>query len=448
MTISKAIYQNKRFIFYSILLINLSFLINTSQSFAHNQHSTVISKAASISAEQRSRAENLTLQLNKQLSALDKTSNNADLTQLITIAEQRKELLLELIEIDPAEAIRVVRPNLNNHNIPAELNGLLEQVKKTEGILEVTHEDFENPADSRYRYQLKSGDKSYSVYFTGAPPVFIGGEHVIVNGLFLHTSTSDDNDGVFAIENDSDQNYIILADGGDGTTSTASAPALELSDTFGEQKTVVLVINFQDKPNEKPWTLNDVDNLVFGEVNDFFLENSFGQTWLAGDVFGWFTLAMDSTDCSKLSSLSTLADQAATDAGINLNNYARIVYFHTRNACGTNGTAQIGPVPSRAWINGRFELRTVAHELGHNLGLFHAGFLDCSDGVIGTDCNTYATGDTVDILGRTPTVGHFNAFQKERLGWLNYGDSPAITSVSADGSQWHQWHESCPQRRT
>ena len=29
---------------------------------------------------------------------------------------------------------------------------------------------------------------------------------------------------------------------------------------------------------------------------------------------------------------------------------------------------------------------------------------------------------------------HFNAFQKERLGWLGYGSSPALTTVTASGS--------------
>jgi hypothetical protein len=30
--------------------------------------------------------------------------------------------------------------------------------------------------------------------------------------------------------------------------------------------------------------------------------------------------------------------------------------------------------------------------------------------------------------------GHFNAYQKERLGWLNYGASPAIQAVTAPGT--------------
>jgi len=39
----------------------------------------------------------------------------------------------------------------------------------------------------------------------------------------------------------------------------------------------------------------------------------------------------------------------------------------------------------------------------------------------------------VDVMGAGEPA-HFNAFQKERLGWLNYGVSPPITTVSTDGA--------------
>src|SRR6185503_5610286 len=35
--------------------------------------------------------------------------------------------------------------------------------------------------------------------------------------------------------------------------------------------------------------------------------------------------------------------------------------------------------------------------------------------------------------GPNSVTGHFNAYQKERLGWLNYGSSPTITNVNGSG---------------
>ena len=58
--------------------------------------------------------------------------------------------------------------------------------------------------------------------------------------------------------------------------------------------------------------------------------------------------------------------------------------------------------------------------MGHDLGLYHSR----------TAADEY--GDTLDIMGN-PSSDHFNAFQKERLGWLNYGAQPPITTVQATG---------------
>ena len=66
----------------------------------------------------------------------------------------------------------------------------------------------------------------------------------------------------------------------------------------------------------------------------------------------------------------------------------------------------------------------VAHELGHNLGDYHSRSKACD----GASCSVSEYGDDADVMGN-PTSGHMNAFQKERLGWLNYGDTPAILNV-------------------
>ena len=70
--------------------------------------------------------------------------------------------------------------------------------------------------------------------------------------------------------------------------------------------------------------------------------------------------------------------------------------------------------------------------MGHNFGLYHAHSLDCGTAVLGTNCTTSDYGDTIDTMGNS-AAGHFNAFHKDRLGWLDYGTSPMITIVHVDG---------------
>lgn len=91
----------------------------------------------------------------------------------------------------------------------------------------------------------------------------------------------------------------------------------------------------------------------------------------------------------------------------------------------------------RSWINGSYALRVVAHEQGHNFGNYHSHALKCD----GTGCVSVEYGDDRDVLGATGVVGHMGAFQKERLGWLNYGVSPAVQTVTATGTYFIDAYE-------
>ena len=71
----------------------------------------------------------------------------------------------------------------------------------------------------------------------------------------------------------------------------------------------------------------------------------------------------------------------------------------------------------------------AGHELGHNLGLYHSRNMDCGASPVGTNCTVDEYGDTLDLMGATR--GHFNAFQKERLGWLTPSQ---IVTVNSSGT--------------
>jgi len=69
-------------------------------------------------------------------------------------------------------------------------------------------------------------------------------------------------------------------------TSTLTVVAA-LSNKFGAQRTVVLLVNFRDKAQE-PYTVDYARSVVFTTTSDFYWEGSSQQTWLTGDVYGWW----------------------------------------------------------------------------------------------------------------------------------------------------------------
>jgi hypothetical protein len=272
-----------------------------------------------------------------------------------------------------------------------------------DGELEVQYEDYAGGARLRHYLHVNNG-RRLRLEFPGDGPELLTGTRVRAHGR---------------LQNDT----LTLASSGD-----LQAMALASADTFGEQKVIVILVNFSDV-NSQPYSAADASAVTFQSTSDFYRENSYQQTWLSGNVYGWYTIPMTSATCDS-DLISGLADQAATNAGVDLSQYTRKVYaFPQIAACGWWGLGTVGGNPSRAWVNGSFQLKVVAHELGHNYGDFHSHSLPCDP----AGCSMVEYGDDRDMMGGTAT-GHFTAFQKERLGWLNYGASPGMISISQSGS--------------
>lgn len=286
------------------------------------------------------------------------------------------------------------------------------------GALQVMVEDYKQSA--RTRYFLHSGGQRIELTFAKNPPKkVLSGTNVTATGTLTG-------------------NTLALTSGSSPSNLQVTSSSYVVPNSFGMQSTLVILVNFQDNPVQ-PYTQSAAYDVMFGSsgsVNGYYLENSYQQTWITGNVVGWFTIPMNSTtwNCDT-GTLMNDANQAAVAAGTSISAYAHVLYaFPSSSACNWWGLGTIGGSPqTQAWINGPFETKVVSHEMGHNFGLFHSHAWYCGSTTLGGNCSVIEYGDTLDTMGN-PTTGHFNSFQKERLGWLSYGQSPPIQVVTSNGT--------------
>ncbi|MGD2138197.1 MAG: NEW3 domain-containing protein [Gammaproteobacteria bacterium] len=375
------------------------------------------------SPDAHGRAEALTtslMGLNRAYQHASPAAKAAALESLVNAAAERQALLTELMEEDPGAVLRVAVPARVRAGMPEEVSAFIEQHVQLEGELEVLYEDHED-GSHRLRHFLTVYEGRISLHFKAEPRGLLSGTPVRAAGVLLGDA--------MALES-GESILTLAADGGSTGGSSGGAPA-PVPNTFGEQRTLILLVNFATLP-EEPWSVTEARATVFGPVSDFFRENSYGQTWLAGDVVGWLTIDVDPSGCPT-TDIRNQARIAAGAQGIDLSAYNRQVFAFPDIGCSWSGQATVGGSPSYAMLDGTLlHEGIVSHELGHTFGLYHSHALECGNDIVGDTCVTAEYGDALDRMGNHGG-GHFNAFQKARLGWLDYGTSPAITTADASG---------------
>jgi cysteine-rich repeat protein len=210
---------------------------------------------------------------------------------------------------------------------------------------------------------------------------------------------------------------------------------------LGEQRTVVVLVNFLDN-SEEPTDVGGVENHM-AVINDFFVENSYGQTWLNTNVYGWFTLNIDSTGCDYNSFKDEVLSNVDINNAVDWKKVDKLIIgFPSNEDCNWSGIAFIGrntyQTPDGlatlgiSLLNGigGLSVSVTSHELGHNFGVWHASALECGDYSVGLeqhdgigDCYTIEYGDYTDVMGSSVVYnGHFNTFHKDKIGWLSFDD--------------------------
>jgi hypothetical protein len=215
--------------------------------------------------------------------------------------------------------------------------------------------------------------------------------------------------------------------------SSSVVEAAQMSPALGEQRQLVMLFNFQDQPTNRPWTASYIQDLLFNQINQYYSQVSYGQTWITGDFTGWYTASINSTDCQA--NLTLAAENGARALGYNPDNYSHKIYIFPSQPCGSTGgttwtsTDSAGNFKTWIYINGAATSYIMTHEFGHSLGFQHSNSLNCNGVTYGTNCSHVEYGDNYDVMGYYNT-GVPNAYHSDLANWLG----SRIQTVSSDGT--------------
>ncbi len=396
-----------------------------------------------------------------KIEQLKVATSSAEREQLIkglrVVIRQRSTALRQAARKNPRAVLQnVIAPELLV-GLPDGLKTLLEKKVRLKG--KFTHaigEDFQNKvAENLYAITPDSATTTVDIHFTGQAPSLKTGDEISVDGVRIddvavvdNSPTSQGTIKLFAAAKVIEPSLLLAQVGGATTPTTV-------------KKLVVLLVNFPGMTNLSGLpTADTIRTKIFSQPNsvrDYYRKISAGKWDIQGkvrpdgDVYGWFTIAADTSLGCNYWSWAGTADAAAKAAGIDLSGYTNRLYILNTTACSSwGGVASVGG--DHAWLSGLtlWSDQTVGittHELGHNFGMLHANLYSCSENGVAVPMDTSANcvsqqyGDYFDVMGGNSQgsyqmdATHMGQAALTGTGWFTSANTQTIDrAASSDGT--------------
>jgi hypothetical protein len=388
------------------------------------------------------------------------------------IAMRRRAVFHRLIEESPQESIELAVAEKIRASLPFTIAQNLEKEVSFRGDFLVRVEDLIDPSgelhESRTVREVRLEDAKLRAFVDGAKAAMTTKYDIPMRGVVLDDLIALAKDPVRVVAADEyrargiDETRIgaegVAAEAGDEIVYfpdrrefekfAAEIAAWEekigpvrdnasLSPWTEGAKTVLLIrVDFAERQGEPvdqggaPLTVERAQNLINNGVNQFYVSNSYNKTSLSAVVTPVVRMPQPQSFYTGANSdlIFVHAREAARLAGFETNNFnLDLIAFGFNNIFGYAGFAKIGD--KGAVLNGFFDFKTAAHELGHCYGLLHANTWRTTDGtVIGSGANV-EYGDAFDVMGGGGSqITHFNASYKRTLDWLTETNVQTVTS--------------------
>lgn len=418
--------------------------------------------------------------------------NGADLRHGVDLARKRRQEMLELITDNPRRALELDVPDAVRRVLPAEIQALLEEPVDARGDLLVQAATLDGTDGCRLtRTTTLTDGRIYETHVYGRRgamptrdniaihgialddmlalselpgrilepaevqdalaagvmveelPGFHGGGHPAVADTALHIALGDKR--MVRCGGEGDAIVLLLEEEDDEWSGSNEDPAEDLDGviaaspwTEGQKSLLIIRVDFPDFPGQAvgdstlQQLIRDM-NAVYSAMSSG--KSSFALPGQGSTITPTVRMPRTSSNYSSWTSLSKILDDArvaAAAAGYDYRDYSLEVVV-TGSKPLVPGVAGVARVGARgAWLcNSQWNLKTCAHEVGHNFGLVHSGTWKTSDGSVIGPGKVADYGNVFDIMGvgSSPHASrHFGASLKEYLDWIPTSDLVKITA--------------------